>query len=216
MYNIAGEDEISDRTFLEAVEFNYRRIGFERALRGRFENAQRLLPDLARDALASAERRRTTEWNRVFGTLGFLNVAWLLLLRRALRRERSDDGARRLYILTAVSIAIPVLVLFGSGEATAHTASYAAIATMFVLAAHEARVLPRAAILALLALQAALFVVDWIALTPPRPPASAIPVASAPLALIALISGVAFIIMTARLGRQALDATIPERDSAYS
>jgi hypothetical protein len=210
--NIAGESVDRGRGFLEALVSNYRRIGAEAAIRGRFTNAALLLPDVAPESLANAEARRTSEWNRVFGTLGPLNLAWLLLIRRAFRRERSHDEIRLLYILTAVSLAFPVALLFGPREATAHTASYAAIATMFVLASNELSALPRQAVAAIVALQLAIFALDWIALTPPGLGSAALPVASTPLAVVALLAGAGFLAVSARLWKSGVEqATQPER-----
>jgi hypothetical protein len=200
MASIAGEATITGRGFVEAAVGNYRELGMTRALECRWANVKRLLPDLAPGDLASPARRRTTEWNRVFGTLGVLNVAWLLLASRVVRRQRSVDEIRRLYQQVGWSIGFTALVLFGAGEATAHVMAYGAIATLFVLAANELAGLSRRALAALLTIHVAIFVVDWIVLTPPGPASSAIPVASPPLAAIALLAAVAFVVMSARAG----------------
>lgn len=199
MTNVAGEVAPTGQTFSEALASNYGRIGADAALRGRWTNAQLLVPDLAPRALSSDAVRRTNAWNRVFGTPGVLSVAWLLLLLRVVRRERTPSDVRRLWVLTLASVALPVLVLFGPREATAHTSSYAAIATLFVLAARELDALPRRWIAALLALQGALFAVDWIVLTPPGVGDAALPVASTPLAVVALAAGAALLALVARV-----------------
>lgn len=206
MLHIAGAEESSTQTFTEAISANYRRLGAAKALRVRWENAQLLVPRLGASELASVESRRDAEWNRVFGTLGLLNLGWLLLLRRVVRRERAPEEIRRLYWVAGASFAFGIAVLFKPGLATAHVAAYTGIVTLVLLAANELATLPRAAIIAIVAAQSAIFVVDWIILTPPRLPASAIPVASMPLAATAIAAAIGFLALSAAIARAAEDA----------
>ncbi|MGK2859516.1 MAG: hypothetical protein ACSLFQ_20130 [Thermoanaerobaculia bacterium] len=218
MLHVAGAEEETALSFTEALVGNYRRVGIENALRARWENVRLLVPFLDTARFSSAESRREVEWNRVFGTLGALNLGWLMLLRRVTKRERAPAEVRRLYWTAGAGLAFGIVVLFSPGVATAHVASFTAIALLFVLASQELSILPRAATLAVVAAQAAIFVIDWIVLTPPRSPASALPIVSPPLAVTAVLAGAGFLAASMIVGMldEPASRETPSADAAHS
>jgi hypothetical protein len=212
--HLAGQWTETDRTLGELLVENYRRVGPGFALRARWQNTLQLFEIVPLARAADAEARRTTEWNRVLGALGALNLAWLLLGWRVMKRRGEGVEIGRLYWLVAASLLFWIALMFTPTEATAHHLSYSTIVLLFVLAGNELSVLPWPGTVAVLGLQATIFGVDWLVLTPPQPPASAIPVASTLLAIVATTAGAGFVALAARA--RSGSGAVSNGDAGYS